>query len=1816
MILPLISSLTVTGYAATSGYCGENVAWSLSGDGVLTIEGSGAMASYTSSAQVPWYGERARIVSAFVSEGVISVSNYAFYNCNNLLAVSLPDTLEAIGTSAFSGCVKLEYNELSGAKYLGNASNPYVILISADDAFATDFSVPSGTRIISDWVFGDYIKLKNVDLPEGLVTIGKGAFSNCSKLASVTFPSTLKYVGSSAFGGCKALTEIALPSGVTSIGNNAFYNCTSLEIFSLPAGTTAIERKLFNGCKALAKLIIHSGVTSIGDGVLDGCTSLKDVYYGGTEAAWNSIERADDFDEALSAATLHINSTCGDNIFFSIDSSGRMRVIGNGDMYDYSPAAAAAPWYGLRDVITSIVISHGIASVGDGTFADLSSITKITIPNSVNEIGDGAFTGCTSLSTVDFIGTLSEWESIAVGSGNDALRNADVRFVDSGKCGENLTWTYDFEENSLTIEGFGEMTDFSTSNIPWSVYKSSALTLVIEDGATSVCDYAFSGFKALTSAVVPDSINHVGSSAFDNCTSLEYTISGRASYIGNPSNPYLILVKLDEMASSCTINPGTKIIGSSAFCDCTRIRTLTIPDGVVEIGHSAFANCNKLASINIPKNVLSLNGQIFSSCNSITSMTVDPENTKYHSSGNCIIETATGTLVAGCVSSVIPTDGSVTLIGAYAFYGRKTINTITIPDCITSIGDNAFGYCQALTGLIIPDSVTYIGEGAFQNCTQISVISIPEGIRAISKNTFKYCTSLSEIYLPASLKSIGNSAFISCTALKTVYFAGTQTEFSKVSIDNANGENFKFLNATIYFGFAKGGQCGDALTWKIDTASGILTVEGYGAMYDYANGAPWSGFAGIIKSISLPYGITYIGENAFSDCTSLTDVYYGGNENNFAGVTVSSGNEPLSSALFHIAASGTCGDAVSWELDISSGTLTISGDGAMYDFDKAPWYNSKDSITTVVILSGVASIGENAFADCAELKTALIANTVLHIGSDAFKNCVSLVDVYFEGLAVEWSEIGAEIPQITTVHYNSICGDGVFWEFDGVDTLTLEGRGATYDFDADAPWSNIAQSIKKARISDGIVSIGEGAFLECTALSNVYYGGDSYEWSEVEIKNGNAPLTSARIHYTYTVTYDAAGGDGAPLPQKKAEGSALVISSDVPTKAYKVTLFPSGGTLVESAKIINGTFESWNTKSNGKGTTYTPGSTYTADASVTLYAVWKDPACGALPAPTHEIYEFVGWYTEPVGGTEVTPDTVIKSDMTLYARWAYYLDLTEIYSFANSRANFGATYTVSDEDFQKLCDYVKLIYKDNEKTAANVINNLQQSRAAEWGGSCYGMALSAILDKSGQIGFNENFDSDAATLSEVSPPNENAAVESAINYYHISQRIPYLRGNLVTTYRKGASNWREGLESLVAAAQRGNPLLFCYSHSNYGHAIVIKGYTKGADGSHNLVAYDNRRPNIDTVVKIDKNFYSCTVGNTEDCLTFDFVEDMTPFDAIDIDGPENDYANFTLGGSSSGGGGNNKDLAEITIKSAGRVTVTNAEGETLIFDGGEYHGTMDVTSDYLDIGDGEGEDFTFTYTVNNSSSFTFTPEDEKLYVSVLSSDVYASAETDSATYSVISRDDGVSAFGTSFEYLLTLSVNDGVCDMVSVNGTTSETVNLSNNDVIKASGVDTQNGRVKIYSDTVNVDTYRYASGYSSFIIEELSDNPGDIRIMGSSNDDGVYDVNIGTIYVECQHEWDDGVVTTPASYNDDGVMTYTCRLCGETRTEVIPKLDPMPGDVHGDGVINAKDVAAIKEVLVGRYNAPNIAYINCDIDGDDAVTAHDLAALKEMLVR
>ena len=288
-VLMIASLLPATALAADivdSGTCGakgSNLTWTLDSEGVLTISGSGDMHGYGPS-DAPWHG---RVKSAVIAEGVTSISWYAFYNCRSLTSVTIPNSVTSIGEYAFYDCTSL-----------------------------TSVTIPDSVTSICEYAFQGCTSLTSVTIPDSVTRIGAWAFESCTSLTSVTIPDSVTRIGSYAFRDCASLTGIWVAEGnshYSSDVSGVLFNKDKTTLvqcpgafaaYTIPNSVTIIGDSAFFYCTSLTSVTIPDSVTIIEGGAFSDCDNLTDVYYTGTEIAWNKI-KISDYNDALKNATIH-----------------------------------------------------------------------------------------------------------------------------------------------------------------------------------------------------------------------------------------------------------------------------------------------------------------------------------------------------------------------------------------------------------------------------------------------------------------------------------------------------------------------------------------------------------------------------------------------------------------------------------------------------------------------------------------------------------------------------------------------------------------------------------------------------------------------------------------------------------------------------------------------------------------------------------------------------------------------------------------------------------------------------------------------------------------------------------------------------------------------------------------------------------------------------------------------------------------------------------------------------------------------------------------------------------------------------------------------------------------------------------------------------------------------------------------------------------------------------------------------------------------------------------------------------------------------
>lgn len=221
------------------------------------------------------------ITSCNIHEDTRVIYAEAFRYCSQLETLSVPDSVIYVGTKAFADCNKLQFNTLDSVNYLGNGTNPYVVLHKAADTAITACEIPDGVNFISSFAFSGCADLATVTIPDSVVWIDRGAFYNCTSLTYVCIPDSVTTITGDLFNGCTSLTAVDLPAYATGIGSSAFYNCSSLVSIVIPEGVTELTSYAFANCTSLQLVVIPGTVVDFTYHVFDNCSSLWHVLYRG-----------------------------------------------------------------------------------------------------------------------------------------------------------------------------------------------------------------------------------------------------------------------------------------------------------------------------------------------------------------------------------------------------------------------------------------------------------------------------------------------------------------------------------------------------------------------------------------------------------------------------------------------------------------------------------------------------------------------------------------------------------------------------------------------------------------------------------------------------------------------------------------------------------------------------------------------------------------------------------------------------------------------------------------------------------------------------------------------------------------------------------------------------------------------------------------------------------------------------------------------------------------------------------------------------------------------------------------------------------------------------------------------------------------------------------------------------------------------------------------------------------------------------------------------------------------------------------------------
>ena len=715
----------------------------------------------------------------------------------------------------------------------------------------------------------------------------------------------------------------------------------------------------------------------------------------------------------------------------------------------------------------------------------------------------------------------------------------------SGECGEDLTWRFDSRTGKLTISGEGDMWNFwgdidrgdgSDNGVPWIAFLDQITALELPEGLTSVGDNAFKDCPRLQAAVIPENVTRIGWYAFNACADLNEIV----------------------------LSEGITEIGAYAFSSCAGLTEVVLPSRLEYVYDEAFASCTALTAVTflnpccfITEDCLANCGEptVYGHNGSAAELFAEEQGFPFVSLGDFTAEGVCGDSLTWSLNSGT---GVLTLVGEgdmWSFTGfrgdgylscntepwrawRGIITGLELPEGLTSIGDAAFNGCWKLESAVIPETVTRIGDYAFGACYELLEAVIPEGVTSIGESAFNFCESLPEVTLPASVERVDSWAFAFCFSLNDITFLNPACVIADDCLENTE-------NATVYgysgstaesFAEARGipfvaldaevitGVCGDDLTWSFDPATGTLTIEGSGEMWDSDLDSGWHPFASSITSVILPEGLTRIGSLAFFECTALRAVTIPKNvvsigtssfsRSGLIEVTFPDHLKTIEAQAFEACLHLTAAELPDGLTTLGSaafmgcaalrsvtvpGSITRFGNRVFSDCTALESLTLRDGLKTigsnafygcrglssVTIPDSVTSIDELAFGGCTQLTSVTVPGSVRKIGSSAFAECTALTEaVICEGVTDIESFCFYKCASLTSVTLSSsvtFLGEGAFGYCSGLTEIALPENLSSlgnYVFEACA-------SLRTVTIPEALRVIPTGAFLGCSGLVSV-----------------------------------------------------------------------------------------------------------------------------------------------------------------------------------------------------------------------------------------------------------------------------------------------------------------------------------------------------------------------------------------------------------------------------------------------------------------------------------------------------------------------------------------------------------------------------------------------------------------------------------------------------------------------------------------------------------------------------------------------------------
>lgn len=895
------------------------------------------------------------LVEVSTAKNVGIIGSSAFSGCIKLMRLNLAEGLQIIKSGAFSGCARLEgalpegvsekYSSASGAKVMlpnekAVLEIPGTVTAIEDSAFASCYSADETLQADGEKEPSDYkIGIKAVRIagnPAG-TTIGASAFAGCQNLTKLTLGEGVTGLGDSALKDTR-LEEITIPSTFeTGTAKNSPFTSgenSTLRKVTFADGIQVIPQYFLSNITTLTKIEIPASVQKIGDHAFADCSNLKTVTF--KEPADSKLTTIDT--SAFEGCSLMTLFKLPEGVT-TINASAfkDCKKISLTDL----PTGLITIGNAAFENCTMLRVGElpAITALGTAAFKNCVNLPFLSVDTSnLAEINATAFEGCTGLRSVQINGGEKKQTTIADGAFAtcNSLKWLDIENVKS--IGKNAFAKLPFSALEINqVDTIGESAFASCDKLENPVIQN-----VKTIGASA---FAGSGAQTDDNKVLLDSIQNVGSRAFEGCqfTSADIRDLEKVTTYTDPETKIEYSPFAKSSIKKVEFSDETKnTVCTKAFKNVTSLQSVELAycftyGNISTIDASAFEGCVNLTDINLSDKLTTINGLAFYNTG-LTEITVPASLTK--------ITTASaagknvGPFAGGVLRKVTFADG-VTKSLQGMFMGTTSLEEVVLPKSLKTIDQNAFKDCSSLKKLSVGksggenvlDTVETINAGAFNGCSSLETLTLKNVAKIDSSDTnrtFGGCTSLKKV----SVTGVTTTDNTGKTTLSTTI--GTSAFKDNKALKEINLDTIKTVSQEAFRGCGVADDGTDPATLTLNNVNAIGALAFYGC-----------GF----KAVQIPRQLTSVATG------KINGVEYG----------------PFAGGKLEIVSFGTLINTIPDNLCMNTTSL-----------QKIELQSVKASLRT---------IGKNAFKGCTSVEEVTIPKGILTVSNSAFEGCSGLTDV-------------------------------------------------------------------------------------------------------------------------------------------------------------------------------------------------------------------------------------------------------------------------------------------------------------------------------------------------------------------------------------------------------------------------------------------------------------------------------------------------------------------------------------------------------------------------------------------------------------------------------------------------------------------------------------------------------------------------------------------------------------------------------------------------------------------------------------------------------